>query len=57
MLPEMVYKTMVSDNRAVDTYEQLKRRITSITYHYRGIKTQDFRKIEVSISEYTSYAD
>lgn len=57
MPPEMVYKAMVSDNRAVDTYEQLKRRITSITYHYRDIKTQDFRKIEVSISEYTSYAD
>ena len=57
MPPEMVYKTMVEDNRGVDTYEQLKRRITAVVYHYKDIEKGDFRKIEVPISEYVSYAD
>lgn len=55
MPPEMVYKAMVEDNRGVDSYDQLKRRIKSVVYHYKDKENGDFRQLEVPIHEYVSY--
>lgn len=57
MPPEMVYKAMVDENRGVDTYEQLKRRIKAVVYHYKDMEKGDFRSLEVSMQDYVSYSD
>ncbi len=52
--PEKVYSNMVTTLQDYDTYEQLKRRITTIIYHYKDRKGQ-FAQIELPMSEYINY--
>ncbi len=51
--PEMVYRRMVSENREIDNYEQLKRRLTAIVYHY--MENGLYQKKEIPIEKYISY--
>lgn len=53
--PEMIYKAMVEENRGIDTYEQLSRRIDFVVYHYceDGI----FKTFELPMEKYTNYDD
>lgn len=53
MPPEMLYRAMVEENRDVDTYEQLKRRITAILYHY--VENGKYRVYELPMSQYVDY--
>lgn len=55
--PELVYKSMVEQNRGIDSYEQLRRRISTMVYHYRDLEKGDFRKFELPMSDYISYED
>lgn len=55
MPPEMVYRAMVEENRSVDTYEQLKRRIDFVVYHYR--ENGEYKAFELSMEKYTNYDD
>lgn len=56
MPPEEVYKTMVENNRAIDTYEQLRRRITAVVYHWKDANGE-YHSYEVPMEKYTGYAD
>lgn len=55
MPPEMVYRAMVEENRCVDTYDQLKRRITAVVYHYR--ENGVYKTFELPMEKYTNYDD
>ena len=44
----------VAENKNIDTYEQLRRRINYIVYHYFD-ENGERRFIEVPMSEYTDY--
>ncbi|MCL2188087.1 MAG: hypothetical protein FWC16_03435 [Defluviitaleaceae bacterium] len=52
--PDLLYENMITNHRKVDSYEQLRRRITNITYHY---KTNDGDYIEYNTpsDEYENY--
>ena len=51
--PESVYKDMVSDDRNVDTLDQLKRRIAFVDYHYKI--GDEYFVYECPMSEYKDY--
>ena len=53
--PEMIYKTMVEENRGIDTYEQLRRRIDFVVYHYR--ENGEYKTFELPMEKYTNYDD
>lgn len=54
--PEEVYKKNVDDSdRHRDSYNQLKRRITSVIYHYKKVDGT-FATYECPISEYVDYS-
>ena len=53
--PEMIYKTMVEENRGIDTYEQLRRRIDFVVYHYR--ENGEYKTFELPMEKYTNYED
>ena len=54
--PEMVYKHMVEENRNIDTFEQLKRRITSVIYHFKK-EDNTYHCFSLPMEEYTNYED
>ncbi len=55
--PEEIYKGMVCDEqRKNDSFEQLCRRITSITYHYKN-KAGDFKSFKLPFGAYNGYDD
>jgi len=51
--PELTYKEMVDKNQDIDTYEQLKRRIDTVVYHWRD--ENGFHKYEISGDKYEGY--
>jgi len=53
--PELVYREMRLSNKAIDTYEQLRRRITYVVYHYKN--GEEFCKYQIPMSEYTTYEE
>jgi len=53
--PEKVYKRMVTDNEELDSVQQLMRRITTISYHYKD--GDKYRKLDIPFEEYVSYED
>lgn len=57
LTPDMVYSKLVSDydSRNIDTFEQLKRRINSIIYHYK--ENEQYKKFILPMSEYIDYDD
>jgi len=50
MPPEKLYEKMVSENRNIDTKEQLMRRITDIVYHYK--KDGEYKKATILCKNY-----
>lgn len=52
--PEKVYQKMVEENRDLDSYEQLRRRIDFVVYHW---KTPDgkYHKFIMPIDDYTDF--
>lgn len=52
--PEKVYQNMVTENKELDTIQQLKRRITTIVFHW---KTRDgeYKEFALPMSEYIDY--
>ena len=50
--PERLYRDMITANSDIDTYEQLRRRIHYICYHY--IKNDEYCVYEIPMSEYTT---
>lgn len=53
--PEEVYRNMVTENRQLDPIDQLKRRITSIVYHYK--QGDKYKKYELPMTEYVDLND
>ena len=53
--PEKVYSRMVTENEDLDTIQQLLRRITTVSYHYKC--GNEYRTFELPIKEYHSYED
>lgn len=53
--PERVYKNMVTDDVDLDKLEQLMRRLTYVTYHYK--ENEEYKSIVLPISQYTNYND
>ena len=53
--PEMIFKTMVEENRGIDTYEQLRRRIDFVVYHHR--ENGEYKTFELPMEKYTNYDD
>jgi len=51
--PERVYSKMVSENADLDNFRQLKRRITTVAYHYQV--NGEYFVYEVSSDRYTGY--
>jgi len=51
--PEEVYKNMVTENRALDNIEQLKRRINSVMYHYK--ENGEYKTYSQPMTEYKDY--
>ena len=52
--PERVYQNMVSENRDLDSIQQLKRRITTIVYHWKT-ENGEYKQFELPMSEYIDY--
>ena len=52
--PEMVYRNMVNNHLEFDTYQQLRRRIDIVVYHY--IHSGEHKIFEQPMSEYIDYA-
>ena len=52
--PDAVYKKMVDDFQSYDTYEQLRRRINTIVYHYIDDDGK-FKVFEIHMSHYVDY--
>lgn len=52
--PERLYARMVSDNKEYDTYEQLRRRMTEVIYHYKD-KNDQYKQSKIPINEYISF--
>ncbi len=52
--PECVYRNMVSENKDVDTMQQLYRRISSIIYHWKD-RRGGYCRYELAFDKYTSY--
>ena len=53
--PEMVYQNMVDNNRSIDTYEQLRRRIKSVIYHWKDAE-EEYHSFEIPMQQYKDYA-
>jgi hypothetical protein len=53
--PELAYQKMVREHQSIDTIEQLRRRITSVIYHYK--QGDNYLSHEVPMSQYTSYGE
>ena len=53
--PEKVYEKMVSENRSLDSKEQLFRRITTVIYHYK--QDTNYFEYETPMCDYTNYKD
>lgn len=54
--PEEIYRQMVKEeNKANDSFKQLLRRITKITYHY--VENGEYREFSIPASQYTNYED
>lgn len=51
--PEQVYNNMMVNDKNIDTFEQLKRRINFFVYHYK--QGDKFLSIEIPMSEYNGY--
>ena len=43
------------ENKANDSFKQLLRRITKITYHY--VENGEYREFSIPASQYTNYED
>lgn len=52
--PEMVYNRMVKEDRNEDSFQQLKRRLSYIVYHYRDTDGS-YQQIQVSSHDYKGY--
>jgi len=52
--PEVVYNAMVQDNRHLDAYEQLKRRIDYVVYHWTN-KKGEYKKFVLPMSDYVDF--
>lgn len=53
--PEMVYQNMVENNRNVDTFEQLRRRIKAVVYHWKDVGG-GYHTFEMPMQQYKDYA-
>ena len=54
--PERLYKKIVDFyDRDFDTFDQLKRRITGIYYHWRDVKTGEYKFKYVDMKDYVTY--
>lgn len=53
--PELVYKNMVTDNRNIDSINQLYRRIEDVTYHWKN--NGAYKEFMLPISEYINHED
>lgn len=53
--PEIYYREMFPNNNSVDSYLQLKRRITAVIYHYR--KNDEYRQFILPIHAYNGIDD
>lgn len=53
--PEEVYRNMVHENQQIDPIDQLKRRITSIVYHYK--QGDRYKTYEMPMTEYVDLND
>ncbi len=54
--PEAIYNNMVaSENRDIDSYEQLLRRINKIVYHYKD--GDEYKTYSIDSKDYTNYED
>lgn len=51
--PERIYIQMVEMDRELDSYDQLKRRISSIIYHW--VEDGEYRSFEMSMDDYIDY--
>ena len=51
--PDILYKNMIDNNRRIDTYEQLRRRIDVIVYHYK--LDGQYYCLEMPMNDYISY--
>ncbi|NLG04557.1 MAG: replication protein RepA [Clostridia bacterium] len=54
--PERVYTRMVEENKDLDTYEQLRRRLYSIIYHWKNDKGE-YKSYEILAKEYKGLDD
>jgi hypothetical protein len=53
--PEVIYEKMINNNQKIDTYEQLRRRISFMVYHWK--EDGEYYTYEMPMSEYTNYDD
>lgn len=54
--PEAMYEVMVDmEQRSLDEYEQLRRRLDFIVYHYK--ENDEFKQVQIPISEYINYSN
>ncbi len=51
--PEKLYHDMIHANKSIDTFEQLRRRISFIVYHYK--EGNRYFKYQIPMSEYVDY--
>jgi hypothetical protein len=54
--PEELYDYMIQDNKMIDTYEQIRRRINTVEYHYRD-ENGNYASIKTPMEEYTGHQD
>lgn len=52
--PERIYSKMVTENCDCDSYEQFRRRITTMVYHWKD-EMGRYRQYELPMIEYTTY--
>jgi len=52
--PEILYKELIKKNTRINTYEQLRRRISFVVYHYKNDKGE-YCTHELPMSEYTGH--
>jgi len=53
MPPEKVYAKMVTDDKDLDTYKQLKERLSAVVYHYK--RDGEYCEYEMPACEYENY--
>ncbi|HOP10843.1 MAG TPA: hypothetical protein PK629_05070 [Oscillospiraceae bacterium] len=54
--PEDVYRKMVEEYRHIDTFEQLRRRIDFVVYHWKT-SNGNYCEFQIPMSEYKNYED